>query len=58
MDAAVASGTSSVMGAPFGALLFSIEVTASFYLVRCVSGVSFLTVPGSRVVLMVVNVTV
>ncbi len=33
--AAVASGTSSVMGAPFGALMFSVEVTASFYLVRC-----------------------
>ena len=32
--AAVASGTASVMGAPVGALIFSIEVTASFYLVR------------------------
>jgi H+/Cl- antiporter ClcA len=32
--AAVASGTSSVMGAPVGALVFSMEVTASYYLVR------------------------
>ncbi len=31
---AVAAGTTSVMGAPVGALLFSVEVTASYYLVR------------------------
>jgi hypothetical protein len=34
-NAAVASGTASVMGAPVGALLFSIEITASYYLIRC-----------------------
>jgi hypothetical protein len=34
LNAAVAAGTTAVMGAPVGALLFSIEVTASYYLVR------------------------
>jgi hypothetical protein len=32
--AAVACGTACVLGAPFGALVFSMEVTASYYLVR------------------------
>ncbi len=37
MAAAAASGTASVMGSPVGALVFSLEVTASYFLVRCVA---------------------
>jgi H+/Cl- antiporter ClcA len=33
LAAAVASGTAAVMGAPIGALMFSVEVTATNYLV-------------------------
>lgn len=33
MSAAVASGIASTFGAPIGGVLFSIEVTASFYMV-------------------------